>query len=244
MSSTNKTANYNLSQFIGTDKPAWLTDYNSDMSKIDAGIDAAKDTADAASGAASAASTSIGDLTALTTTAKTDLVNAINEVDSDAGTAQTSANNAYNLANTANTTVTGLQNYLTLSSITNYNDVANYTVTPGMTVDGPNITVAKNNTSSLGKIYGTIWGNVSADGDKVITLNVDTGINPAADIVIYNAGLAIFDSGNHPRPITMTIKTTGKIELSMSINGTGRIRFFLNPSLYFFTDFGDVPTPA
>ena len=35
MSSTNKTTNYELSQFLGTDKPAWLSDYNTDMSKID-----------------------------------------------------------------------------------------------------------------------------------------------------------------------------------------------------------------
>lgn len=35
MSSTNKTTNYGLSQYIGTDKPTYLGDYNSDMSKID-----------------------------------------------------------------------------------------------------------------------------------------------------------------------------------------------------------------
>lgn len=35
MSSTNKTAKLELSQFLGTDKPAWLGDYNSDMQKID-----------------------------------------------------------------------------------------------------------------------------------------------------------------------------------------------------------------
>lgn len=35
MASTNKTPNYNLSQFVGTDIPQWLTDYNNDMSKID-----------------------------------------------------------------------------------------------------------------------------------------------------------------------------------------------------------------
>lgn len=35
MASTNKTTNYELSQFIATDKPAWLGDYNQDMSKID-----------------------------------------------------------------------------------------------------------------------------------------------------------------------------------------------------------------
>ena len=55
MGATNHTTNYNLSQFVGTDKPAWLQDYNGDMTKIDAGINAAKlaaDSADLAAGAA------------------------------------------------------------------------------------------------------------------------------------------------------------------------------------------------
>lgn len=52
MSSTNKTANYNLSQYIGTDKPTYLGDYNSDMLKIDTQL---KANADSASNAASAA---------------------------------------------------------------------------------------------------------------------------------------------------------------------------------------------
>lgn len=38
MSSTNKTTNYNLSQFVGTDVPSYLGDYNSDMNKIDKAI--------------------------------------------------------------------------------------------------------------------------------------------------------------------------------------------------------------
>lgn len=36
MSATNHTENYNLSQFVGTDHPTWLGDYNGDMTKIDA----------------------------------------------------------------------------------------------------------------------------------------------------------------------------------------------------------------
>ena len=35
MASTNHTTNYSLSQFVGSDKPAWLGDYNQDMDKID-----------------------------------------------------------------------------------------------------------------------------------------------------------------------------------------------------------------
>lgn len=38
MSATNHTLNYGLSQFLGTDKPAWLVDYNGDMALIDAGM--------------------------------------------------------------------------------------------------------------------------------------------------------------------------------------------------------------
>lgn len=36
MTATNHTANYNLNQFTGTDRPTWLGDYNGDMAKIDA----------------------------------------------------------------------------------------------------------------------------------------------------------------------------------------------------------------
>lgn len=52
MSSTNKTTNYKLSQYIGTDKPTFLGDYNADMLKIDTQL---KANADSASNAASAA---------------------------------------------------------------------------------------------------------------------------------------------------------------------------------------------
>lgn len=36
MTATNHTENYNLNQFVGTDRPTWLGDYNGDMAKIDA----------------------------------------------------------------------------------------------------------------------------------------------------------------------------------------------------------------
>ena len=108
MSSTNKTTHYELSQYVSSDKPTYLTDYNGDMLKIDTGINAAKTTADSASTAATnaataassaqttantavtnaataqstadTANTNIGTLANLTTTEKTSLVGAINEV--------------------------------------------------------------------------------------------------------------------------------------------------------------------
>lgn len=87
MASTNKTTHYELSQYIGSDKPSYLGDYNSDMDKIDGGIyDAQSDATSALAGAQSAslsansALTAIGNLENLNTTTKTDLVSAINEV--------------------------------------------------------------------------------------------------------------------------------------------------------------------
>ena len=38
MSATNKTANYELPEFVGTDKPSWLTDFNGAMTKIDTAL--------------------------------------------------------------------------------------------------------------------------------------------------------------------------------------------------------------
>lgn len=107
-SSTNKTTHYELSQYVSSDLPTYLVDYNSDMSKIDTGINTAQTTADTASTAATnaatvastaqttantaitnaatadgkavAVDTKVGDLANLTTTDKTNLVSAVNEV--------------------------------------------------------------------------------------------------------------------------------------------------------------------
>lgn len=75
MGATNHTTYYELSQFIGTDKPAWLQDYNGDMTKIDEGIKEAKNAADDANTAASNAQ---GDAT--------DALNAIETINTTLGT--------------------------------------------------------------------------------------------------------------------------------------------------------------
>lgn len=55
MSSTNKTTNYKLSQYVGTDKPTYLGDYNGDMQKIDTQMKANAVSASNATSAAGAA---------------------------------------------------------------------------------------------------------------------------------------------------------------------------------------------
>lgn len=63
MTATNKTTNYELSQFVGTDRPTWLGDYNSDMSKIDTQL---KRNADDIASAAAGGLTSVHHTTDLT----------------------------------------------------------------------------------------------------------------------------------------------------------------------------------
>ena len=86
MSSTNKTTNYELSQYVGADKPTYLGDYNSDMLKIDTQM---KTNADNISANTSAVATAGANAT---------------QALSDASSAQSTANDANTLAGTANTT--------------------------------------------------------------------------------------------------------------------------------------------
>lgn len=85
MGATNNTTYYNLSQFVGTDKPAWLQDYNGDMNKIDAGIHQAKAAADAAQGDATQALTDSGNNTTAIGNLQTDVGNLRTATGNNAG---------------------------------------------------------------------------------------------------------------------------------------------------------------
>lgn len=100
MSTTNHTTNYELSQYIGTDVTSYLSNYNSDMYKIDAQMKVnADDAAEAKSDAATAVATS--------TTAASNAsaaVSTANAANSTAEAAQTAATAAQTAAGAAQTT--------------------------------------------------------------------------------------------------------------------------------------------
>ena len=87
MAHTNETVNYRLSQFVGTDIPNPLVDYNGDMEKIDLAIKNVADAATAESASIVALQTQNGS-EVLTTTAQT-LSGAVNELDGDVGSLDT-----------------------------------------------------------------------------------------------------------------------------------------------------------
>lgn len=103
--STNKTANYELPQFVGTDKPTWLGDFNEAMADIDAGMaENASDISTMASDVATATSTASQasqDVSGLTSTVNT-LSSTVSSVQTTANNASSTASSALNTANTAN----------------------------------------------------------------------------------------------------------------------------------------------
>lgn len=122
MSSTNKTTYYDLSQYIGTDKPTYLGDYNSDMSKIDGAIHGVQETATTANQTAGSAEAKVELANQSVETLKgrvgvlegnvsnlqekdTTQDSAINGAKQTAENANATANNALQSANTANTKV-------------------------------------------------------------------------------------------------------------------------------------------
>lgn len=91
-SSTNKTTHYELSQYVSSDLPTYLVDYNSDMSKIDTGINTAQTTADTASTAATNAATAASSAQTTANTAVTNAATAQSGVDTNATAIGTLAN--------------------------------------------------------------------------------------------------------------------------------------------------------
>ena len=244
MSSTNKTTNYELSQFVGSDKPAWLTDYNQDMAKIDAGIDAAQDTATGADGKADANTANIGDMSYLSTTAKNTLVAAINEIDSNTDAAANTASAAATTANaaqtTANTAVAGLQRF----NLSNRNSQT-VTINKGsLDTNNTLVQTAIDNTNSIFKIYGRVNVNNLSGQSGTFTISLgQTTLRPSQTYVI-NTGALVFRTWTNNSvdvvPRNITVNANGSIYIEDTLNGSIKDYIvMIPPCLYFNTDFGD-----
>lgn len=244
MASTNKTSNYNLSQFVGTDKPAWLLDYNQDMSKIDAGIKNASDAADVADGKADSNANNIGNLANLNTQAKTNLVASINEVYTTAGTADGTATQAATAANGAKEEADALTRYF---SITDTNQITGVAVTGGTIGTINDVRYALNADGTLGKIYGKLRVSVNTTGTLTVTLPIANLSATSSYIISCGCFYTATGSGQW-RQISFNdlhVNTNGTVTVEFSGLTVGdTITMAFIPCVYFFTDFGDVFTPT
>lgn len=262
MSSTNKTTNYELSQFIGSDKPAWLTDYNSDMGKIDAGVYTAQTTATGADGKATANATAIGDLTTLTTTAKTNLVAAVNEVNTSASTAYNAATSAASTATQAKNEITNFETKFNLANVTSINAIGGYS----SMVQSCNLKVAQNSDGSIFKLYGSIL--LRNGSTTTVALTPVAGLNgyygmkttlklasaPASAYLVSPCGIKQqYLAGQPVAAITypnMAVDNEGYIYVEViaastaTYTGNNAYSTCFLPCIYFNGTFGDTPVES
>lgn len=179
MPSTNKTNPYELSQFIGSDIPSWLSDYNSDMLKINNAIQEAKISADDAMSSAGSASS---DITALSQT-----VSGLSES-----------------LNTTNQNVTKNTSDITSinSSVSNINqniDSLNGKVNANSESIGNLTTQVTNNTQSINTITPAFqnmgkWNNAPLSLVEPFTGSINMYYNTYLNLAIINANVKIPDT--------------------------------------------------
>lgn len=232
MGATNHTTNYNLPQFVGSDKPTWLGDVNGAMSAIDTQMKA------------NATSATTAD-----TKAETALTNA--------STAQTTASGAQTTADTASTTATSALNKALsveqalneFKQVLNINTFEQITGTDMSSTDSSIlassvIQIATNSDKSLCKIYGNIFVTTSTSGEHKVTIS-NTGLNPLSEYSVTNLCLEYFgQQGSEIIGNSITIKTNGDIDVQFFTRGAvSNMRLVLLPVLIFNKSFGDTPQP-
>lgn len=222
MASTNKTTHYELSQYIGTDKPTYLTDYNQDMDKIDAGIYGAKSLADINN-------TAIGTLSNLTTTDKTSIVGAVNEVNGKADGIGTLSS----LTTTDKTSLVGAVNEVN-EKTNDIGTLANLTTTDKTSLVGAvnevnsnlgtlaNLTTT-NKSSTVGAInevntnLGTLSSLTTADKTSAVG-----AINEVKNI-IENFNLSVFDTFSYTDMTTTTGTLSNRSTITVARNTDGSL---------------------
>lgn len=211
MAYTNHTTNYNLPQYVGTDKPSYLNDFNGAMSTIDGQM---KTNANGVSANAS----SIGNLEDLTTSEKTTLVGAINEVNGG----DSRIGNLSDLTTTEKTTLVGAINEVDGNCDTNTSNIG--TLSSLTTTETSNLVGAINEVDGHADTNASNIGTLSSlttteKGSVVGAVNeVDANIKKFNMSVIKKyettgTGSDVAPTGCSIQAINMTIArdTTGSI---------------------------------
>lgn len=248
MSSTNKTTYYELSQYIGTDKPTYLGDYNSDMSKIDAGIHGADDKATTATQNAGSAIARVG---VVEKTVETQ-TQSITTLQTTVSGVQESVKNAQSTASEASTKAYSAQQTANSASLTANNNkarlddadwiIANAVAQIGNT--GQVVKVGYNKLLNLLSIYGEILSSTPlsfSSGQIFFTIpsNIMSELNLDSTIRVV-AGLFTNYTANLPGGTATLIRSdaykilpNGNVIASYGASGTTFLDFntLINPNL-------------
>lgn len=256
MSSTNHTANYNLPQFVGTDKPTWLGDVNQAMSIIDGQMKTNANNITSASG-------EVSELETRVETAE----GTVSSLSTAVTTVQTQANATDGAVNSLSTTVDALVSKLSLGTATSANgaDIIS-ALGSGITGSGT-MYLSQSTDGSVFKFYGGLTLTRSSSSTGSITLQAIPGLTgyygvpsgltlataPSEAFRIVGSGYAhyIDQSGSNQAvrntyASNIAVGTNGQIYVlaqdtaTQSQSGATQTRIWFPASLYFNTNFGDV----
>lgn len=240
MSATNETPNYQLPQYIGTDVPSYLGDFNSAMLKIDTAI---KGVDNKATSAESSVATANSNASEAVETAGTAITNA--------AAAQATATQAKSTAETAKATATQAQSDAT-KALTDINklNLTYYqkytTATAGKNVSSIldcNINLVCDSTKKVFKLFGKV--SVAASAKGYASVSFQTVLRPSETITIQGCGVAYdYDTGGVGSDTQIVIETNGKATIrgncSKNTNGNGLLMFNM---LYFLEKFDQTLIP-
>jgi hypothetical protein len=227
MSHTNTTANYNLPQFVGTDKPSWLTDVNGAMTSIDTQMKANAD----------ATTTTAGDLSTLTgrvTTAEENITTLGSQLSTTANVASSASTTATNANNKAN----ALEAYFNITTFSDLTVSANRG-----TISNSKMKSAINASGSFGKVYGIVDINGAGGTSPLVITLSDSGMRPATAITINSGAMfTVYDANGfrYMEVADMVINTNGTVSITIPVQTNYTIvRCMITPYVIFAQDFGD-----
>ena len=226
MSSTNKTTNYNLSQYIGTDKPTYLGDYNGDMLKIDTQLKANADSASNAASAAGAAqavasdaSKNVQNLNDSVTANSADIASLKTKNAQQDSSIQNASNTASSALNKANQNEHNIADINTRNQWIQGTNIHN-TGLPNYNKGSWNCSY--NRLSGLLNISGQIelsQGSTISGESRIATIpdNIMKLINPTGERKLWSS-LFVTRADNSLEVQNLTLDQTGKIYLPYTLN--------------------------
>lgn len=220
MSYTNKTPNYDLPQYVGTDKPTYLGDFNETMLKIDEALHTNQQNIASANSVATTANATANQALQSATDANT-----------KASTASTTANQAKTIAENASTlseTIQSeIQNLLKFSRTDNITANSMHVFKTGTTTSAgtinsqSNIQVFSNTSKHLLYFSGIISiSNLSTDSPRKFDVVMNTSFTPASNISVNNLALSTVSEFNGQfsewveRFVNVTFYSDGRIKFT------------------------------
>ena len=256
MSATNTTTNYNLPIFIGSDKPAWLVDFNGAMNAIDAQMKVNADAIATKSPILTFNDTTDIDFTVSSNTVRANLSSGVagtvsrallkdisSPVSQQIVSVDTSNNQQMLTIGTGLSVSSGTLYAIDLN-LTDTAETTSFTLPSGYTYSSGSIYKALNSSKTVGKIYGSLAINSTNTSGSRITIPTGFVTSPTGSAYnITSAGWCSNLAVNDFSTVNLLIGADGSVSIDTATWANTRTYIYLWPCLYFFKDFGDNPTP-